>query len=217
MNAKEFYNGTAFIYDKRHDNIYTSHLRSIESSIVKKYAHGRVIDIGGGTGYHSSWVNVDISINMLRLASGRRVLADANHLPFGKSFDTALIMFSVLNLTGIEIIGKVREVLRKGGTLIISYATPRDKTNGTLKRCEDDTKTIRILGKKLKLKLFCDLKERVEAFGFRHVESRPVFSFIRPIWNRSDKMTMRRRILFLLDRISKPSTGRMIVSVFNLA
>ncbi len=214
MNAKDFYNETAFIYNSRHDNIYTRHLRDEEKRIIKKYAHRRIIDIGGGTGFHESWVNADASLEMLRLSKRRNVLADARALPFENMFDTALIMFSVLNITGVGIVSEARRVLKSGGTLIVSYATPRDKTFAPpWSKCKDSQKTIRIVGRKLRLNLFCDLMDDIERIGFRHVKTKNVFVFKRPIWNRSDKMSFATKILFLLDAL--PLMGRMKISVFK--
>ncbi len=223
MNPKDFYNSTAKIYDLRHSSIYTRHLRRIEKKIVKKFSKGLVLDVGGGTGFHSSYtnaINLDISIEMLRMSKARNVLGDVSHMPFpNESFDTVLCMFSVLSMVEINsALKEMNRVLKKDGIFITSYASIWDKEFPPLwKRLDprgEETKTIKIMGSKIKLRLFSkDFMRFVENFGFRHMDTRSVFVLKRPIWNCFDKFSP----LLLFDFLGKilKFSGAMYISVFR--
>ena len=104
MQAKTFYDTTAEKYDERHSNVRTKYMRSIENKLIKKFAAGKILDIGCGTGQHLKYggIGMDISAGMLRHAKKKGfsnlVQAKAEDLPFRDNcFDSVLCMFTVLN------------------------------------------------------------------------------------------------------------------------
>ena len=131
MKPKEFYDKTAEKYDKRHSNYMTEYMRKVEEGLIKKYAFGKVLDIGCGTGQHlrSNAIGLDISLPMLNEAKKKNcrnlIQGDAEQLPFpDKSFDTILCIFTVLNLCNFEkAINEMKRVLKTNGRILISVAS----------------------------------------------------------------------------------------------
>ncbi|MBI4895199.1 MAG: class I SAM-dependent methyltransferase [Candidatus Aenigmarchaeota archaeon] len=144
------YDNRAKYYDNRHDSPSTIHLRTFEKRVLKKYASGKVLDIGCGTGYHLKFlktlkyknisaIGIDKSRQMIdssnlpvfdtnNISSISVQQASAEKLPFqDKSFDTVLCMFSTLNLLGDKEVSEIQRVMKNNGLLIISVASIWDK------------------------------------------------------------------------------------------
>ncbi len=99
MDSKEFYDNTAEIYNKRHDNDTTKYIRARELKLIENYAFGRVLDVGCGDGFHKSDLGVDNSLSMIKLSKNVSILGKAEELPIkSESFDTVICMLSSFNL-----------------------------------------------------------------------------------------------------------------------
>jgi ubiquinone/menaquinone biosynthesis C-methylase UbiE len=134
--AERVYDRTAVMYDLRSGNPYTERVRAAEAALLERYARGRVLDAGCGTGYHlralDDVVGVDASGEMVRLArkTGKTVRkARVEKLPFRDGeFDTAICMYSVLNVCdwkqGVK---ELCRVVREEGKVIISVTSIYDK------------------------------------------------------------------------------------------
>ena len=132
MKQKEFYDKTAEKYDSRHRNSMINHMRLSEEKLIKKYAFGKTLDIGCGTGHHLELANaigLDISFPMLKEAKKKNckklIQGDVEQLPFSNnSLDTVLCLFTVLNLCDFEkSINEMKRVLKRSGRIIVSVAS----------------------------------------------------------------------------------------------
>ena len=130
---RKLYNSLADKYDFRHSNPTTLYLRDRELSVLQKYACGKILDIGCGTGYHLRFLdNViggDISEEMLkRIRAGWKpvIQCDIENIPFKNgTFDTVISMFSVLNVCNYR--RAVREMARVCSCLLYTSPSPRDR------------------------------------------------------------------------------------------
>lgn len=115
--------------------------RCVEQGII----HGRVLDIGCGSGTQSVWmaeqgidvVGIDIAETAVALsrslatahaAKAEFLVADAVHLPFGNgSFDSAFDRGTLQHLRGKErkYASEVARVLKPGGTFLLLTFSPR--------------------------------------------------------------------------------------------
>jgi ubiquinone/menaquinone biosynthesis C-methylase UbiE len=72
MPTETLYRKTADVYDIRHNSPTTERVRTLEKALVMKYAKGRTLDVGCGTGYHLDLVEditgLDPSREMLEKA-----------------------------------------------------------------------------------------------------------------------------------------------------
>lgn len=124
----------AKVYDEIAEGYF--HVRSKPWPEVELVERGPVLDLGCGTGRHSSYlmskgfevVCADISWGMLSVASkrfqGERVQCDAAFLPFrDESFATVLYIATLHHLRDelrLRSLMEVRRVLKSGGTAIVS-------------------------------------------------------------------------------------------------
>ena len=199
MNFRRLYNKLSRTYDKRHSSPTTRIIREKEVLIVKKFASGKTLDLGCGTGFHlplvKDVIGTDISEGMLsRVKSEKPVMqAKCEKLPFrNNSFDTVLCMFSVLNVCkhGITV-KEMGRVLKPGGRAILSVASIWDWDYESLKDKKEDnvteemrTKRFQISGEYTELRLFAK-DELIDIFskngmGMEYFDS--VFIFQRPKW-----------------------------------
>ena len=120
-------------WDQRGHEEYTSLSESDQTRLtnwIHWAGHGRVLDIGGGSGMMSRLLNgkdntecvcVDISHKMLSHTSVLAVQADALKLPFAdRSFDLIIAAAFVHHVPGKEAImlRECRRVLKKGGRMV---------------------------------------------------------------------------------------------------
>jgi ubiquinone/menaquinone biosynthesis C-methylase UbiE len=91
-------------------------------NLIKKFIHGKVLDVGCGTGISTpkGAVGIDPSAELLKQHPGKTVKGCAEQLPFpDKSFDTVICLTAVHNFSDIE--KGLREIKRVGKkTFIIS-------------------------------------------------------------------------------------------------
>jgi ubiquinone/menaquinone biosynthesis C-methylase UbiE len=229
----QLYDATAHVYDKRHENATTRHLRKREMEMLKKYTKGLVLDIGCGTGVYSGisddYIGIDVSKNMLAEAVKKRknhfAVAAAEHLPFSDySFDTTICMFTVLNLCDHKkAVKEMKRVMKTNGTAIVSVASVWDKKNYSFfEKLKDgnvpDAKSVRIEKEKLKFKLFKknELIEMFEKEGFTLREFHGVYKWQEPFWNKYVDFGHRARIKLILERVLPSKTARIYVVVFRL-
>ncbi len=233
-NIQSLYNVTSNKYDKRHDNATTRHLRKREMEAMKKHVKGLVLDIGCGTGVYTDvaddYVGIDTAKNMLEEARKKSnrvfVAASAEELPFGnETFDTAICMFTVLNLCDYKKAAReMRRVLKNGGFAVVSVASVWDRKNyrflDKLRDTHDsDTKNIRIEKGKLKFRLFTkdELTKLFKKEEFDLTEFHGVYKWQEPYWNKYVKFSLLAKIKLLLERVLPSKTGRIFIAVFRKA
>lgn len=231
MEAKEFYDKTAHIYDKRHKSPTTEVMRRYERKILK-FANGFILDLGCGTGYYlkkfSRIVGVDISKGMLNQAKKTKkpvVFGRAENLPFkDRTFDTVLCIFSVLNLADREkTVQEIYRVLKPKGMVLVSVASVYDRGYGFLEKfffspkTFPKTKTFRIYGNSLKMSLFTK-KEFISLFtknGFRLKKFYGIFILQNPKWNVLKGFGWKEKIKIFLDMFLPKEKGCIYLGVFE--
>ena len=232
----KLYDNTANEYDVRQNNPSTRHLRKWEEYVIKRFAKGKVLDIGCGTGYHMSFlkslgmdaIGVDISTEMLLSNNHRNLIrADANRLPFmEKSFDTVICMFSTLNMLDEKAIEEMSFVLKEKGNLIISVSSIWDKKcpeflakfNTMNSEEHMKRKTVHISKNILNMKLFTKngLVQLFNKYGFTLSKFYGIFIYQRPYWGRFEQFPLSGRIKLWLDWMQLYSDlGAMYIYIFS--
>ncbi len=195
MDNRQFYDSHAEWYEERHENFRTRYMRSVERNMINKFARGRILCVGCGTGTNMSAgaTGIDISSGMLRIAKrkGAHVLAQgaAEDLPFRDgSFDTVLCMFTVLNLCDHrKAVREMRRVLKKGGIAIASASSVWDNTRYNIFRRMISQKRSRFVKMRIdgtRFKFFGFSKnDLIDAFdGFRLVQFNGAYTIVKPFW-----------------------------------
>jgi len=236
ISPAEFYDKTAPIYDARHKNPYTEHIRSLEKKLLRKFAHGRILDIGCGTGFHLEFLEkmnkemenkskdkqknelygIDVSDEMLKIASKKLknsalMSASAEKLPFpDERFDTVLCVFMVLNMCDYEkVMQEIYRVLKHGGYAILSIASIWDNYGKLQKK-------VRIEKQNLYLRLF--RKSEIEGLfaknRLRVLYFNSAFRSLKPKWG--DFSTSKGKELNLLLEEKNISADRGAVYFYVL-
>jgi ubiquinone/menaquinone biosynthesis C-methylase UbiE len=241
-NIRKFYDSTAHRYDLRQSNPSTQHLRQAEEKLLRKFARGRLLDVGCGTGYHLEFmekngigeelVGIDVSPNMLKEARKRCKCelkeARAEDLPFpGASFDTIICFHGTFNFVDPKkAASEMARVLKKGGVAMLSVTSIWDKEYPPVRKKlkapkENVVKAHRIENTKLRFNLFSpsNLVNLFENAGFRKVRFGGLFIYQRPYWGRFESFNRWQKIKLSLDdvfpfnRLSK--AGTLYLAVFR--
>src|SRR4030042_128937 len=230
MPTETLYRKTADVYDIRHNSPTTERVRTLEKALVMKYAKGRTLDVGCGTGYHLDLVEditgLDPSREMLEKAKEKGkplVLGKGEHLPFkDEEFDTVLCMFSVLNVCDAEKTAQeIKRVLKPGGLAIVSVASVWDHTHmGILQKIRASPekfriKNFRVTRERGKLRLFTkrDFLGLFSGLGLVRFDS--LYSLVKPNWNNFSDFSFWEKILLRLERIFPKDYGNMSFGVFR--
>ncbi len=231
-DAKKLYDSTAHNYDKRHDNATMKYMRKKEYYMVRKYAKGKTLDIGCGTGEHLNLVKsvtgLDISYSMLKEAakksSASLIQANAESLPIKSGcFDSVLCMFTVLNICDyIAAIKEMSRVLKKDGIAIVSVASRWKERLSLIEKLREEPggtgTNVRIegfrlsavpIGKKLLIEFF-------EENGFELLEFHGVFKLQKPYWGwYKDFTAMEKLKLKIFDHALPSKAGSMYFAAFK--
>ena len=219
MKVRDFYNKTAGMYDTRHDTPTTLLLRGKELALIRRYARGRVLDIGCGTGYHMRFIKdvtgIDTSREMVKRAreTGKRVLqGSAERLPFGDgSFGTVLCLFTVLNMCDPgRAVKEMARVLEPGGRAIISVASVHDSGKSRSKR-------FRVGGERFMLRMFTreELTEIFEGNGFSLLRFDSLFRAHKPVWGSFRRFSLAEKAKLRLEGFLPKERGRIYLMVFG--
>lgn len=221
MKADEFYEQQAPNYDARHDNDTSAWMRKIEASIISRYSSGFVVDIGCGT-FSRGDVGCDIAYAMLN-SCRNGVRCAAEDLPFkNESFDTALCMFTVLNMAEFtKAVGEMSRVLKKGGHAIISVASCWDASNEPFwkrKTGTPGTKRMRIDKSRIQFHMFT--RKEIEGIfmsnGFDEAHFESIFILQKPYWGWFRKFSLFQKTKLRAERLMKHSeSGRIYFLVFR--
>jgi ubiquinone/menaquinone biosynthesis C-methylase UbiE len=233
MEVKRFYDLTAEKYDNRHSNYMIMHMRKLEEKLIKRYAFGKVLDIGCGTGPHISSalsensVGIDISLQMLSKAKKKGcknlVQGRAEQLPFpDNSFDTILCMFTVLNLCDSEIaVEEMKRVLKINGRILISVTSVWERGNKPLTKkifanAEPCRKKMRIEGFRLNFHAFTK-KEFLDLFSdFRLEFFRGIFIVQNPWWGWHREFSVFEKLKLRIDELQfLNKAARLYFAVFR--
>jgi SAM-dependent methyltransferase len=230
MPTETLYRKTADAYDIRHASPTTERVRILEKRLVGKYAKGRTLDVGCGTGYHldlvENIIGLDPSREMLEKAKGKGkplVRGKGEKVPFPDgSFDTVLCLFSVLNVCDAGKVAKeIMRVLRPGGLAIVSVASAWDRTHmGILRKLRTDpeglmTKGFRVAGERARLRLFTR-EDLLGLFpGMELVEFDSLYRAVRPRWNNFSDFSAWEKLLLGMERVLPKGYGNMYFCVFR--
>ncbi len=231
MNTpRELYNKTAFMYDEKHITCpMTKWLEKHEEKMIEKFAGGKTLEVGCGTGrwMRKGFVGLDISERMLyfskRKGLGPLVQGSCEKSPFKpESFDTILCLFGVLNMCDFsESVKEIGRILKPGGTVIMSVASIWDsyKTYSEKKRARNPlrSKKFRVQTERIRITLF-EKKELVDVFSknsleLEHFDS--LFILENPKWGSHKKFSFRQRLKLWLDRFLPKDYGAMYLMVFR--
>lgn len=234
MQAKTFYDTTAEKYDQRHSNVRTKYMRSIENKLIKKFAKGRILDIGCGTGQHLKYGNIGVDISAEMLLEAKRkgcsmlVQSKAEELPFrDNSFDSILCIFTVLNLCDyVKAVSEIRRVLKKNGIAIVSAASIWDHAKDNFfKRVFSNRKShvLKMRIEKFRFNFFTfskkDLINLFDKFRLRHFYG--TYIIAKPYWgwhrDSTSAAKIKLRIVFALEKLLQPfnKAARMYFAVFE--
>ena len=230
----KLYENLAKTYNLRHNSPSTLYLRKWENKVLKKYAKGKILDVGCGTGYHLDFlkllgrdvVGIDSSKEMIALCKSPAIIADANNLPFeDKSFDAALCMFSTMNMLDEKAIKEIYRVLNNKGVLIISVASIWDKKypsfNEKRKLVVEDymkKKAVHIDKNILDFRLFTkeSLIQIMEKHGFMLKKFQGIFIHQRPYWGRFEDFSLYEKFGLCFDKFQFfNNLGTMYIAVFR--
>jgi ubiquinone/menaquinone biosynthesis C-methylase UbiE len=230
MPTETLYERTADVYDVRHNSPTTERVRVLEKSLIRKYAHGKSLDVGCGTGYHlglvQDIVGLDPSREMLEKAKskGKKLVhGKGEKLPFPDGgFDTVLCLFSVLNVCDAErTVREIRRVLKSGGLAIVSVASAWDHTHMSFWRKIRTSpekfriKNFRVAGERAKLRLFTkrDFISLFEGFSIMRTDS--LYRIVKPNWNNFRDFSGWEKFLLRIERIFPKQYGNMYFGVFG--
>lgn len=227
MESKEFYDSTAELYGKRHDNETTKYIRKKELKLIKKYAFGKILDVGCGDGFHFCEIGIDNSIKMLKLSKNTSVLADANNIPIkSESFDTVICMLSSFNFFP-SAVDELKRVLKKDGRIILSVTSINDdKELKLLKKIHSSEnsrsffsekyvqKKIRIEGHRVNFNLFTK-EHLIDLFKMKLEYFDGIFILQKPYWGWFRSFTIIEKLRLFLERFTTKERAKVYFIVFR--
>jgi ubiquinone/menaquinone biosynthesis C-methylase UbiE len=197
----------------------------MENKMVSRFAEGKVLDIGCGTGYHMShsWfrnagidvTGIDASDEMLKAAenaAGRRGIktkkARAERLPFrDNDFDTVFCFFAVLNMCDSgQTVREMSRVLKPGGCALLSLSSIHDKRHFKISKQKVELR--RLFTKDGLVGLF-----EKNGFSLEHFDS--VFRTRRPRWGDFSRVPLRERASLWMDRFRPVENGVVYMAAFR--
>lgn len=228
MKAREFYNKSFVAYEERFRSPTMRHCRKKESELFRKYARGKILDLGCGTGFWTGrcFAGLDASEEMLKIArdrSGNLMLGDISRIPLkDESFDSVVLFFSVLNRDDFsKSIPEIRRITRKGGTLLLSLPSVYDNGYSYPEKRSiknpPKNKTYHVKGHKSSLDLFT--RQEVEGMfrkeGFAPVRFDSLFILNQPRWGNWNPDSPRERVNRFLERFYPKEYGCTYYFVFR--
>jgi len=229
-DVRDVYAKTAGIYDRRSSNPYTMKLRGTELRFLKRFAKGKVLDVGCGTGFHLPYLDDVIAIEpvreMRKIAekTGKKILdGDVEKLGFReKEFDSVLCMYSVLNVVDWK--KAIKEMCRVAkGNVVLSVSSVYDK-GYTLKEKEElfldkyaQIKKVHVHRVKMWMHLFTEeeLVKEFEKNGFILSVFDSLYRGASPKWGNLQGFSFRDRLEMLLDRFRNKKWGCLYIMAFN--
>ncbi len=221
---RSIYNSLSKEYDSRQDSPATKILREKEVGLIKRFASGKALDLGCGTGYHMDFldncIGVDISEKMLKIAKAKRkhlIQASIENLPIKSGcIDTACCFFSTLNFVGLDCVGEFSRVIRTGGKVLLSVTSIMD-IDKHRSSPEAKVKKFRVDGQEIKMRLF-EKDEVVEAFekhGFKLKYFNSVFRKQKPRWGNFQKFSLWERLKLKAEILFPKELGKVYFFVFE--
>ncbi len=229
-DARKVYGKTAGIYDRRNSNPYTMKLREMELSFLKRFAKGRVLDVGCGTGFHLPYLDDVVGIEPVKgmrdiaIKTGKEVIdGDVEKLPFGeKVFDSVICMYSVLNVANWK--RAIREMCRVSrGNVVLSVSSVYDK-GYTLEEKKSlyldkyaHVKKVHVHGVRMRMHLFTkeELTREFQKNGFGLVGFDSLYRGANPKWGNFQGFTLKDRAQMFLDRFRDREWGCLYVMAFR--
>ena len=221
---RSVYNSLAKEYDMRQDSPATMTLRQKEVDLIKRFASGKVLDLGCGTGYHMDFlencIGLDISEKMLKVAKvkGKPLMqANIESLPVKTGYiDTICCFFSTLNFVGLDCVGEISRTVKTGGKILLSVTSVMDMDKFRSSP-EAKIKKFRIDGQEIKMRLF-EKEEVVEAFGkngFRLKYFNSVFRIQKPRWGNFQRFSLWERLKLKVEMLLPKKWGKIYLFVFE--
>ncbi len=229
-DTRKVYGRTAGIYDRRNSNPYTMKLREMELRFLKRFAKGRVLDIGCGTGFHLPYLGDVVGLEpvkeMRKIARrhGKRVISgDVEHLGFReKEFDSVICMYSVLNIVDWKkAIAEICRIAKDSVVLSVSSVYDKGYTLEEKRKLHIDdyaqVKKVHVQGMKMRMHLFTE-EELVGEFrknGFFLIGFDSLYRGANPKWGNFQGFSFRDRMEMWLDRFRDRKWGCLYVMAFR--
>jgi SAM-dependent methyltransferase len=232
MNFRQLYNRLAGTYELRQSGPSTRVVRKKEAALLRRFASGRSLDIGCGTGFHLTMlddaVGIDVSEGMLRLdrSGSPLVQAAAEELPFrDQSFSSVLCMFSVFNMCDHRrAVKEMWRVLEPGGTALISVGSIWDTGPCSLRHRKASVgdrdlrrKRFHVCGEKVELRMFSreELDSLFRDNGFATEFFDSLFILQGPRWGDHAPFSVKERVRLWMERFWPKEYGSFYFMAFR--
>ncbi|MBI4173817.1 MAG: class I SAM-dependent methyltransferase [Candidatus Aenigmarchaeota archaeon] len=219
MAVRELYNRLSSNYDARHQSPTTAAIREREKRLLEKFAKGRILDLGCGTGFHLQLLSgmqakacgLDISEGMLKKSKERGlaglVQGNAETLPFAnQAFDTVICLFATLNICDLgKALAEMARISKQGSLAIVSFASVYDNNYALREKLSGKKLRFRKAGiekQKLGIRLY-EKEEVVKAFGKAGYVMElfdAAFIAARPNWNNYNPLGAWTKLALFVER-----------------